>query len=93
LSFHPRRAETVTALPDARIILCEPFVTPGKATSDNWNVWQGQVQKFQASDAKLGTKYHAPVVKLQKVFTDASQRAPVAYWSGTTFIQPPPAIN
>ena len=30
--------------------------------------------------AKLGAKYHAPVVKLQSVFDEASKRAPAEYW-------------
>jgi lysophospholipase L1-like esterase len=73
-------AETVAALPDAKIILCEPFITPGKATSENWAVWQAHVKQFQAIVAKLGAKHHAPVVKLQKTFDDACKRAPAEYW-------------
>jgi lysophospholipase L1-like esterase len=72
--------ETAAALPQAKIILCEPFITPGKATSEKWDVWQGHVQKFQTIVAKLGAKHHAPVVKLQKVFDDACKRAPAEYW-------------
>jgi lysophospholipase L1-like esterase len=73
-------ADTVAALPDAKIILCEPFITPGNATSPKWEVWQGHVQRFQTIVAKLGAKYHAPVVKLQKAFDAACQRAPAEYW-------------
>jgi len=72
--------ETVAALPDAKVILCEPFITPGKATSEKWDVWQAHVKTFQAIVAKLGAKYHAPVVKLQKTFDDACKRAPAEYW-------------
>ena len=73
-------AETAVALPDAKIILCEPFITPGKATSPKWDVWQAHVKKFQDIVAKLGVKHHAPVVKLQKTFDDACKRAPAEYW-------------
>ncbi|MEK7781671.1 MAG: SGNH/GDSL hydrolase family protein [Verrucomicrobiota bacterium] len=73
-------AQTIAALPDAKIILLEPFVTPGKATSPKWDVWQGHVKKFQAVVAKLGAKYNAPVVKLQNVFDAACKRAPAEYW-------------
>jgi lysophospholipase L1-like esterase len=72
--------ETVASLPGAKIILLEPFITPGSATSEKWDVWQGHLQKFQAIVAKLGAKHHAPVVKLQKVFDDACKRAPAEYW-------------
>ena len=73
-------AETVAALPEAKIILCEPFITPGKATSEKWDIWQGHVKQFQSVVAKLGAKYHAPVVKLQRVLDDACKRAPADYW-------------
>lgn len=73
-------AQTVAALPNAKIILLEPFITPGKATSPKWDVWQEHVQKFQAVVTKLGAKYNAPVVKLQRVFDDAGKRAPAEYW-------------
>ena len=73
-------AETVAALPDAKIILLEPFITLGNATSGKWDVWQGHLKKFQAVVTKLGAKYHAPVVKLQSVFDAACKRAPAEYW-------------
>lgn len=73
-------AETVAALPDAKIILCEPFITRGKANSEKWEVWQGHAQRFQGIVAKLGDKYHVPVVKLQHVFDEACKRAPAEYW-------------
>lgn len=72
--------ETAAALPDAKIILCEPFITPGKATSPKWDVWQAHVKKFQDIVTKLGAKHNAPVVKLQKTFDDACKRAPAEYW-------------
>ena len=73
-------AETVAALPEAKIILLEPFITPGRATSPKWDVWQEHLKKFQAVVAKLGAKYKAPVVKLQSLFDEASKRAPAEYW-------------
>jgi lysophospholipase L1-like esterase len=73
-------AETVAALPDAKLILLEPFITPGRATSPKWEIWQEHTKKFQAVVAKLGAKYHAPVVKLQSVFDGADKRAPAEYW-------------
>ncbi len=73
-------AETVAALPGVKIILCEPFITPGKATSEKWDEWQAHIKKFQVIVAKLGAKHHAPVVKLQKTFDAACKRAPAEYW-------------
>jgi len=73
-------AQTKTALPNARIILLEPFITPGRATSLKWDVWQGHLKKFQTVVAKLGKKYDAPVVRLQTVFDQACKQAPAEYW-------------
>jgi lysophospholipase L1-like esterase len=73
-------ARTTAALPTARIILLEPFITPGTAPSANWETWQAHVKKFQEIVARLGAKHQAPVVKLQQVFDAACQRAPAAYW-------------
>jgi lysophospholipase L1-like esterase len=72
--------ETRAALPDAKIILLEPFITPGRATSPKWDVWQEHLKKFQAAVAKLGAKHNAPVVKLQAAFDAACQKAPAEYW-------------
>lgn len=73
-------AQTQAALPGVKIILLEPFITPGRATSPKWEVWQEHLKKFQAAVARLGQKYNAPVVKLQAAFDQACQQAPAAYW-------------
>jgi len=73
-------ARTVKELPDVKLILLEPYITPGRATTPKWDDWQGHLVKFQATVAKLGAKYHAPVVKLQQAFDEACKRAPAAYW-------------
>ncbi len=73
--------QTKAALPNVKIILLEPFITRGSATSAKWDVWQGHLKEFQAVVAKLGKKYDAPVVKLQKAFDDACKRAPAEYWA------------
>lgn len=72
--------ETRAALPEAKIILLEPFITPGRATSPKWDVWQQHLKQFQAVVARLGAKHNAPVVKLQAAFDAASQKAPAEYW-------------
>jgi lysophospholipase L1-like esterase len=79
-SYDQLIAQTVAALPNAKIILLEPFITPGRATSPKWEIWQGHVKDFQAVVAKLGAKYKTPVVKLQRVFDEASKSAPAEYW-------------
>jgi lysophospholipase L1-like esterase len=73
-------ADTVTALPKAKLVLCEPFILPGNATKGQWELWLAHAKQFQAIVEKLGAKYHAPVVRFQKVFDDAVKRAPAEYW-------------
>ncbi|MGC3961277.1 MAG: SGNH/GDSL hydrolase family protein [Verrucomicrobiota bacterium] len=73
-------AQTIAALPNAKIILLEPFITSGSATSPKWDLWQSHLKDFQAVVAKLGVKYKAPVVKLQRVFDDACKHTPAEYW-------------
>ncbi len=73
-------ADTVAALPDVKLVLGEPFILPGKATRQKWDVWQGQLKKFQAVVEKLAVKHRATVVRYQKAFDDAVKRAPAEYW-------------
>ncbi len=73
-------ADTVKALPNARLVLCEPFGLPVGHFKDNWPKHRADLQERQQIVAKLGVKYHAVVVHMQKVFDDACNRAPADYW-------------
>jgi lysophospholipase L1-like esterase len=73
-------ADTMAALPKVKLVLGEPFILPGRATTEKWDVWQGHLKKFQAIVEKLGAKYHAPVIHFQKMFDAAVKRAPAEYW-------------
>jgi len=73
-------AETVKALPTTRLILGEPFGLPTGNKANDWDAYRAELAKRQDIVARLGEKYHAPVIKFQKVFDDAVQRAPAAYW-------------
>lgn len=73
-------ADTAAALPRVKLVLGEPFILPGKATSPKWDVWQGHLKKLQAVIEKLAVKHHAAVVHYQKAFDDAVKRGPAEYW-------------
>jgi lysophospholipase L1-like esterase len=73
-------AETMQALPKVRLVLCEPFGLPVAGKKDIWETYHAQLLARQAIVTKLGQKYHAPVVHFQKVFEDATKRAPADYW-------------
>ncbi|MEI8372212.1 MAG: SGNH/GDSL hydrolase family protein [Planctomycetota bacterium] len=73
-------ADTQTALPSIKIVLCEPFLLPGSVTKARWKEWDAAVKKIQQIVANLGAKHKLPVVHFQKVFDDACQQAPAEYW-------------
>jgi lysophospholipase L1-like esterase len=73
-------ADTMTALPTVKIILCEPFILPGSANNKQWVEWDAATRKIQQLVARLGEKHKLPVVHFQKVFDEAVKRAPAEYW-------------
>ena len=73
-------ATTLAANPRIKLVLCEPFILPGKNTREKWEEWQSTMKAMRAAVARLAAKFHAPVVHLQKVFDDACQRGPIEYW-------------
>lgn len=73
-------ADTVKALPHVRLVLCEPFGLPVGGKKNPWEKYRAQIAERVAIVNQLGAKYHAPVVHFQKLFEDATQRAPADYW-------------
>jgi lysophospholipase L1-like esterase len=73
-------ADTMTALPNVRLVLCEPFALPVGGKNDIWEKYRADLAVRQVIVVKLGEKYHASVVHFQKVFNDATKRAPADYW-------------
>jgi lysophospholipase L1-like esterase len=69
-------ASTLKALPDVKLVLCEPF---GKK-KEIWETYRKELETRQAVVTKLAAKYHVADVKFQKVFDDATSRAPADYW-------------
>jgi lysophospholipase L1-like esterase len=61
-------------------VLCEPFGLPVGPKKAIWEKYRADLAVRQAIVAKLGEKYHAPVVHFQKMFDDAVQRASADYW-------------
>ena len=73
-------ADTMKVLPNVKLILCEPFGLPVGKKKDIWDTYRKDLEMRQAIVAKLAAKYHAADVKLQKIFDDATKRAPAEYW-------------
>ena len=72
--------QTLAAFPQVKFVLCEPFVMPVGKVKDNWDAYQNDIPKRQDVVTRLAAKYKAPVVRFQKVFTDADKLAPAEYW-------------
>lgn len=73
-------ADTVGALPNVRLVLCEPFGLPVGQKKEIWATYRAQLEVRQAIIARLAGKYRAALVHFQKVFDDATTRAPADYW-------------
>lgn len=82
-------ADTLAALPNIRIVLCEPFLLP-VANTHNWpplnepNTYKAEraeLKKHQDAIARLANKYKLPEVMLQAAFDNACKKAPPEHWS------------
>ena len=72
--------KTIQQFPNIKLVLCEPFIFPSSAILGSFPVYQAETKKLQVTVEKLGLKYQVPVVHFQKVFDQASLRAPIGYW-------------
>jgi lysophospholipase L1-like esterase len=79
-SYDRLLSETVKALPNIKLILCEPFFGEGKGTKAHLDQWKAIMPQVDSVVEKLAAKYHAPVVHFQKMFDEALKRAPIDYW-------------
>ena len=72
--------KTRNALPDTRIVLCEPFSLPLGWALQKPDVWKTEIRKYQEMVRSLAKEYSAIFVGLQRPFEDACQLAPPSYW-------------
>ena len=72
--------KTRAALPDTRIVLCEPFILPLGWVNDKTEIWQDEILKRQQMVRELAETYQTMFVELQKPFRDACRKAPASYW-------------
>ncbi|MDQ2730496.1 MAG: SGNH/GDSL hydrolase family protein [Armatimonadota bacterium] len=72
--------DTVAALPNVRLVLCEPFTLPVGNVKEHWEEWHAKIVAEQTAVARLATKYHCPVAHFQKALDDGCLRAPADHW-------------
>jgi lysophospholipase L1-like esterase len=72
--------QTITTLPNVKLILMEPFILPLGMVSKNPELWAAEVQKRQVVVKALASKFNAIFVPLQDVFNKALQKAKADHW-------------
>lgn len=71
---------TKAALPDVKLIICEPFAVKGvKAVDDTW---YPEFDNYRAAAKEIAKEFNAVFVPFQKVFDEAEKDAPGVYWTG-----------
>lgn len=68
------------ALPDAKIMILEPFVLKASATEGHWEAFRTEVEKRAEKARAVADKYDLPFVALQCKFDEAARLAPCSYW-------------
>ena len=81
-------SEIKTALPNAKIMIMQPFVLEGINTMSNeenptkWDYFKKEVPIRAEIAEKIAQKYDLPFIELQSLFNDASKKAENSYWLG-----------
>ncbi|WNS46744.1 SGNH/GDSL hydrolase family protein [Paenibacillus sp. MMS20-IR301] len=72
--------ETRERLPQAKLVLCEPFLMKVGAPAENWAEWQKLLEHYQRIVRSLAEEFHAVFVPLQAAFEAAALRTDDVYW-------------
>lgn len=71
---------TRKALPNVKLIICEPFAIPGvKAVDDKW---YPEFYSYQKAAMEIAAQFKATFIPYQRIYNEAITRAPGAYWTG-----------
>jgi lysophospholipase L1-like esterase len=71
---------TKKALPNVKLIICEPYAVPGvKAVDDKW---YPEFYDYQNAARDIADQFGATFIPFQKVYDEAQKRAPGVYWTG-----------
>jgi lysophospholipase L1-like esterase len=70
---------TYKALPNLKLVICEPFVLRCGAVNDKWFP---EFDKYRAAARKMSKEFRAIFVPFQSMFDEAAKKAPPGYWAG-----------
>lgn len=68
-------------LPEIKIFILEPFVTPGPATDEHIDYFKTETRLRAEAAKRIAEKYALTFIPLQKVFDEAMTKAPASYWT------------
>ncbi len=72
--------EIKAELPDIKIMILEPFVLQGTATTKEWEIFRTEVEKRAAKAKEISGKYGLVFVPLQEKFDEAAKKTSPDYW-------------
>ena len=73
--------EIKDALPEIKIIILEPFVLKGSATTELWEQFNCEVRKLAEVSKQVAEQFSLKFVPLQAEFDKASSDGDTRYWS------------
>lgn len=71
---------TKKALPDVKLVICEPYAVPGVKAVDV--KWFPDFYEYQKAAREIADRFGAIFVPFQKAYDEAVKRAPASYWTG-----------
>lgn len=77
--FHALIERTLRALPQVKLVICEPFVLKCGAVKDSWFP---EFDRYRKAAHGVATTYRTHWVPFQSMFDQALQYAPPAHWAG-----------
>lgn len=71
---------TKIALPEVKLIICEPFAVKGvRAVDDSW---YPEFFEYQKAAKEIAGMFQAVFIPYQSIYDEALKRAPGGYWTG-----------
>jgi lysophospholipase L1-like esterase len=77
--YHNLLDQTKKALPDVKLIICEPFALKGVKSVDD--KWYPTFDLYRKAARDIANEYNTPFVPWQTVMDKALELAPANYWS------------
>ncbi|MCQ2431033.1 MAG: SGNH/GDSL hydrolase family protein [Clostridia bacterium] len=72
--------DTMAKLPGVKMILMEPFVVPGTATTEKWDYFKTETALRAEAVKRIAEETKQYYLPLQKMFDDALEICPAPYW-------------